>query len=170
MAPPSPQVAPQDTSFLALVTEPQVHACFADILRRGIVRQDTESAAFVVLRLDHYECMVWSEQGHRTGVSFHGFALIGLVALVHSHPPGNPRPSLQDLETAKQLNLPVFAVTPNEVWVADPAAGIVPVVRNTRWAENLNALLPVSADPSSLDARSARSSLRTGPGGPAAPR
>ena len=140
---PAPQIGPENPTFLALVAEPQVNACFADILRRGLIRQDTETAAFVVLRLDHYDCMVWSEVGHRTDVSYHGTPPIGIVALVHSHPPANPRPSLQDLETARQLNLPVFAVTPNEVWVADPTAGIVPVVRNMRWAGNLNALLRV---------------------------
>jgi len=140
---PAPQIGSESPTFLALVTEPQVHACFADILRRGMVQPDTESAAFVVLRLDHYDCVVWSEQGHRTDVSYHGYAPVGIVALVHSHPPANPRPSLQDLETARQLDLPVFAVTPNEVWVADPAAGIVPVVRNVRWAANVDALLRV---------------------------
>jgi len=138
---PPPQITRENPTFLALVTEPQVHACFADILRRGMIRQDSESAAFVILKLDHYDCMVWNELGHRTDVSFHGYAPIGIVALVHSHPPANPRPSLQDLETAKQLNLPVFAVTPNEVWVSDPVAGITPVVRNLRWAANIDAML-----------------------------
>ena len=104
---PAPQIGPENPTFLALVAEPQVNACFADILRRGLIRQDTEIAAFVVLRLDHYDCMVWSEVGHRTDVSYHGNLPIGIVALVHSHPPANPRPSLQDLETARQLNLPV---------------------------------------------------------------
>jgi hypothetical protein len=140
---PAPQIGPENPTFLALVTEPQVHACFADILRRGLIRQDTEIAAFVVLRLDHYDCVVWNELGHRTDVSYHGYPPIGIVALVHSHPPANPRPSLQDLETARQLNLPVFAVTPTEVWVADPVAGITPVVRNMSWAANINALLRV---------------------------
>jgi Prokaryotic homologs of the JAB domain len=139
----APQIAPENPTFLALAADPQVHACFADILRRGLIRQDTESAAFVVLRLDHYDCIVWNELGHPTEVSYHGFAPIGIVALVHSHPPGNPRPSLQDLETARQLNLPVFAVTPMEVWVADPVAGITSVVRDMRWAANVNALLRV---------------------------
>ncbi len=137
------RIARENPTFLALVADPQVHDCFADILRRGMIRQDTESAAFVVLRLDHYDCMVWNEVGHRTDVSYHGYPPIGIVALVHSHPPANPRPSLQDLETAKQLNLPVFAVTPMEVWVADPVAGITPVVRNMRWAAKVNALLRV---------------------------
>jgi len=139
----APKIAPENPTFLALVADPQVHDCFVDILRRGMIRQDTESAAFVVLRLDHYDCMVWNEVGHRTEVSYHGYPPIGIVALVHSHPPANPRPSLQDLETARQLNLPVFAVTPAEVWVADPIAGIVPVVRNMRWAANVDALLRV---------------------------
>jgi hypothetical protein len=141
LAPPPPQIAPESPTFLALAAEPQVHACFADILRRGLVRQDTESAAFVVLRLDHYECIVWNELGRRTEVSYHGNPPIGIVALVHSHPPANPRPSQQDLETAKQLNLPVFAVTPTEVWVADPVAGITPVVRDLKWATNVKPLL-----------------------------
>ena len=44
---------------------------------------------------------------------------------------------------ARDQRVTVFAVTPNEVWVADPTAGIVPVVRNMRWAGNLNALLRV---------------------------
>jgi len=138
-----PKIGPENPTFLALVADPQVHDCFVDILRRGMIRQDTESAAFVVLRLDHYDCMVWNEVGHRTEVSYHGYPPIGIVALVHSHPPANPRPSLQDLETARQLNLPVFAVTPTEVWVADPVAGITPVMRDLRWAANFNALLRV---------------------------
>ena len=125
---------PANPTFRALAEDPVVHDCFADILLRGLTRQEAESAAWVVLKIDHYECIVWSSTGYRAEVTFQGEMPIGVVAVVHSHPPSLPKASLKDLETAKQLNVPIFAVTPLAVWVADPDAGILPIVQNMVWA------------------------------------
>lgn len=131
----SPPISPPaNPTFRALAEDPVVRDCFADILRRGLVLQNAESAAWVVLRRDHYECVVWNSTGFRSEVTFHGELPIGVVAVVHSHPPLLPKASLKDLETAKQLNVPIFAVTPVAVWVADPDAGILPIVQNMAWA------------------------------------
>jgi hypothetical protein len=129
-----PILPPANATFRALAEDPIVRDCFADILRRGLVLQDAESAAWVILRRDHYECVVWNSTGLRSEVTFHGEMPIGVVAVVHSHPPSLPKASLKDLETAKQLNVPIFAVTPLAVWVADPDAGILPIVQNMSWA------------------------------------
>lgn len=125
---------PANPTFRALAEDPVVHDCFANILRRGLGRHEVESAAWVVLKFDHYECIAWSSTGYRSEVTFHGEMPIGVVAVVHSHPPSVPKPSLKDLETARQLSVPIFAVTPLAVWVADPDAGILPIVQNMAWA------------------------------------
>src|SRR5438132_1200630 len=98
----------------------------------------------VVLRLTFYDRLRTMsrafDRGRQTcGSSPRDFSLPSVAGRMR--PPDTPRPSMQHLETAKQLNLPVFAVTPNEVWVADPVAGITPVVRNLRWAANIDAML-----------------------------
>ena len=131
---PTPIPPPDNPTFRALAEDPVVHDCFANILRRGLTRQEAESAAWVVLKFDHYECIVWNSTGDRSEVTFRGEMPFGVVAVVHSHPPSLPKASLKDLETARQLNVPIFAVTPLAVWVADPDAGILPIVQNLAWA------------------------------------
>jgi hypothetical protein len=131
---PTPIPPPDNPTFRALAEDRVVHDCFADILRRSLTRQEAESAAWVVLKLDHYECIMWNSTGNRSEVTFQGEMPFGVVAVVHSHPPSLPKASLKDLETAKQLNVPIFAVTPLAVWVADPDAGILPIVQNMAWA------------------------------------
>ena len=131
---PTPTLRPANPTFSALAEDPVVHDCFADILRRGLTRQEAESAAWVVLKVDHYECIVWNSTGYRSEVTFQGEMPFGVVAVVHSHPPSLPKASLKDLETARQLNVPIFAVTPMAVWVADPDAGILPIVQSMAWA------------------------------------
>ncbi|PYQ27770.1 MAG: hypothetical protein DMF57_18125 [Acidobacteria bacterium] len=131
---PAPIPPPTNPTFRALAEDPVVHDCFANILLRGLARQEAESAAWVVLKVDHYECIVWNSTGYRAEVTFHGEMPFGVVAVVHSHPPSLPKASQKDLETARQLNVPIFAVTPLAVWVADPDAGILPVVQNMAWA------------------------------------
>jgi hypothetical protein len=86
----SPTPPPANPTFLALAEDPALHDCFADILRRGLRQQGAESAAWVVLKLDHYECNIWNSTGYRSEVTFHGEIPIGVVAVVHSHPPSLP--------------------------------------------------------------------------------
>jgi hypothetical protein len=57
----------------------------------------------------------------------------GAVAIVHTHPAMvDPKPSEQDIETARRIGLPVYTVSRSGIWKAVPDGSIVPV-ESSRW-------------------------------------
>lgn len=57
----------------------------------------------------------------------------GAVAIVHTHPGVvDPKPSEQDIETARRLGMPVYAVSRSGIWKAVPDGTVVPV-NDSRW-------------------------------------
>jgi len=55
------------------------------------------------------------------------------VAIAHTHPTaGDPKPSEQDVETARRLGVPVYTVSRSGIWKAMPDGSIVPV-RDSDW-------------------------------------
>jgi hypothetical protein len=132
----TPPLRPDAYPFLQ---RSDVHSCLVNVLQRGLLAQ-SESAAFIVQVPDGYQCMLWNGAHYRSEVVFTGVLPEGVVAVVHSHPRELPHPSLHDIDTARQLNVPVFAVTPQEIWAADPTDGMVPVMHE--WWSDLSATVP----------------------------
>jgi hypothetical protein len=55
------------------------------------------------------------------------------VAIAHTHPAVvDPKPSEQDIETARQLRLPVYTVSRSGIWKAAPDGSVV-AVDDARW-------------------------------------
>jgi hypothetical protein len=82
-----------------------------------------------------------------------------VVAIVHTHPAVvDPKPSEQDVETARQLGVPVYAVSRTGIWKAAPDGSVVPVDDGRWWSACRSGACDAVRDP---DFRSAR-----GPSGP----
>lgn len=118
-----------------LAKDPAVLSIFADVLRLGGAGyRETERAAFLVIdETGHYRCLDWPfRNGHQRQV-FGGDIPPFTVAIVHTHPKSSRRPSPADARTATALGVPVFVLTPRDVWVATPEGESVPVVTNEPW-------------------------------------
>ena len=62
--------------------------------------------------------------------TFPGEMPLGTVAIVHTHPPYRPNPSLQDIDEAKALKMPIYVLTRASITMIDPFSGeSVPVVK-----------------------------------------
>lgn len=58
----------------------------------------------------------------------------GAVAIVHTHPSVvDPKPSEQDIETARRLRVPVYTVSRSGIWKAVPDGSVVPVEDSAWW-------------------------------------
>ncbi|MEO8585336.1 MAG: Mov34/MPN/PAD-1 family protein [Acidobacteriota bacterium] len=58
----------------------------------------------------------------------------GVVAIVHTHPAMvDPKPSAQDVETARRLGVPVYTISRSAIWKAEPNGSIVSVDGERWW-------------------------------------
>jgi hypothetical protein len=81
------------------------------------------------------------------------------VAIVHTHPAVvDPKPSEQDIETARRLGVPVYSVSRSGIWKAVPNGSVVPVDDSRWWSGCRSGACDGPRDP---DSRSAQ-----GPPGP----
>jgi len=82
------------------------------------------------------------------------------VAIVHTHPAMvDPKPSEQDIDTARRLGVPVYTVSRSGIWKAIPDGSVVPVDHSRWWNGCRSGACDEAQDP---DFRSAR--------GPSSPR
>lgn len=106
-----------------------------------------EIAAFVLAeRDDSIRCELWPRQGVALTVSFQGFLPPRTVAIVHSHPSGAPRPSAGDVAAARRLQIPIYAVTRTQVWVAGPDGEVKTIIPRAIWASDLRGSPSVCRD------------------------
>lgn len=100
-----------------IANDPAVRAAFWGLIeesRFGYV--DTEAAMFVIRNADGTLSFVHWPKGqlpHRA--QWRGPVPRGAVAIAHTHPNGQPRPSMTDEETARQFRLPVYVLTRNRI-------------------------------------------------------
>ncbi|HEU5161962.1 MAG TPA: Mov34/MPN/PAD-1 family protein [Thermoanaerobaculia bacterium] len=143
----------QSHSALALANDGRVRAIFAELLRRGWYGlREAESAAFIVLdRTGCYSPVVWAHTGEKGRQTWRGSAPPFAVAIAHTHPKGSKRPSAVDVRTAGSVGLPVFVLTPTNIWVATPEGRAAPVVEEEEWARTVSSRGPcVPAKPPRL--------------------
>ncbi len=96
-----------------LLNDPTIRGYFADLLRQGgFGHWKTERAAFLV----------------RDEIPD------GTVAIIHTHPAELPLGSTGDQRTAVKLSVPIFVLTPLNIYLITPRGVSVPVVENRPWA------------------------------------
>jgi hypothetical protein len=117
-----------------------IRILFADLLRQGgYGRWNTERAAFLVVdESGEYRCVLWPAERGFYRESFRGAMPEGTVAIIHTHPAHLPDASTNDQRTAMRLGIPVFTLTPLNVYLTSADGENVAVVTNRWWA-------PVSA-------------------------
>lgn len=77
-----------------------------------------------------------------------------VVAIVHTHPAiVDPKPSEQDVETARRLGVPVYTVSRSGIWKAVPEGSVVRVDDARWWSGCRSGACDATRDP---DFRSAR--------------
>ncbi|HEU5161961.1 MAG TPA: Mov34/MPN/PAD-1 family protein [Thermoanaerobaculia bacterium] len=139
----------------ALAADPRVLEIFATLLADGgLGFRDSEAAAFITIdESGGYRCQGWPfRNGHQKQI-FRGALPEFTVAIAHTHPKGSRRPSPADRETARAIGLPVFVLTPRDIWVATPEGAVAPLVVNRMWATALRGVSSCAERPQSPIAR-----------------
>lgn len=118
-----------------LVAEPNVAACFAQLLKfGGYGQRPQERAAFLVLHANHrFACVVWPVTFGYRSERWTGPIPDGTVAIVHTHPAREPQPSSFDVEEAERIGVPIIVLTNDSVTVAYPSAGRVATIAGRDW-------------------------------------
>lgn len=115
-----------------LLQNAEIHACFAGVLAKGAY---TESAAFLVLKGERYDCVAWPTLADSHRARYRGEVPPGAVGIIHSHPRGDTLPSPRDVAEAKRLGMPVYVVTRDGVSMAEPWEGTsIVLTRDSRWS------------------------------------
>lgn len=91
-----------------------------------------ERAAFLIRESDGTLTLEpWRDSGHRQA-TFHGRIPDRTLAVLHTHPKGEDRPSSRDRREARRLRMPVVVITPEAVIAAMPDGSEVMVHRFIR--------------------------------------
>jgi hypothetical protein len=93
-----------------------------------------ERAAWVLaVDAGHVRWQAWPDEKYCLRAHWKGPVPAGAVAIVHTHPTvADPKPSPQDVETARRIGLPVYTVSRAGIWKAEPG-GVVVAVDDERW-------------------------------------
>ena len=120
-----------------LVAEPNVAACFAQLLKLGgYGKRPQERAAFLVLHAHHrFACIVWPPSFGYRSERWIGPIPDGTVAIVHTHPEREPHPSSFDIEEAERIGVPILVLTNDSVTVAYPSRKRVATLAGKAWAQ-----------------------------------
>lgn len=93
-----------------------------------------EIAAWVLSEgADQLRWQTWPDVRLHLRAHWRGPTPTRAVAIVHTHPAMvDPKPSPQDIETARRLGMPVYTVSRVGIWKADRDGRVVPV-DDARW-------------------------------------
>jgi hypothetical protein len=107
--------------LLSDLTRPQATYWYASLLAEsGYGRLPRERAAFLIREADGTLTLEPWAPGGRRHASFRGQVPIGTIAILHTHPRGEGRPSTQDFAEAERLRMPVVVITEGRVVAAMP--------------------------------------------------
>ena len=125
----------------SLAGDPHVLEIFATLLANGGMGSvSREAAAFITIDgRGRYRCERWPYRNGYQKQVFHGAVPEFTIAIAHTHPKSSRKPSPADRQTARTSGLPVFVLTPRDIWVATPEGAIAPLVVNRTWATGLRA-------------------------------
>jgi hypothetical protein len=100
----------------------------------GFGGEPRECAAWVLaVDASHVRWQAWPDGRGYIRARWKGPVPAGAVAIVHTHPAMvDPRPSSQDIETARRIGIPVYAVSRAGIWKAEPD-GLVVAVDDKDW-------------------------------------
>lgn len=120
----------------AFLNHQVIRGFFADLLAQGgFGNWKTERAAFLVMEENgEYRCLAWPMDGRLHRQEFGGEIPDRTVAIIHTHPKGIPLGSTGDQRTAKALTVPIFVLTPHNIYLVTPRGENIPVVANEIWA------------------------------------
>lgn len=97
--------------------------------------QDVSESAAWVLKDDagRLRWLAWPAEQRVRRAEWGGPVPADAVAIAHTHPTaGDPKPSPEDVATARRLGVPVYTVSRSGIWKAVPDGSIVPV-DDSRW-------------------------------------
>jgi len=119
-----------------LLNDTTIRGYFADVLKQGgFGHWKTERAAFLVREESgQYRCVAWPMDGRLQRQEFHGAIPAGTIAIIHTHPSEIPLGSAVDQRTAVRLSMPIFVLTPLNIYMITPAGVSVSVIENRLWA------------------------------------
>ena len=107
----------------AMLARSDVRSCAARVLKAGgYGHLPLEAAAFIVREGESVRCEMWPRSPSFHSTSWMGRMPEGTLAIIHSHPATIPQPSVQDMDLARRLRIPVLVVTPRGVTAADDEA------------------------------------------------
>jgi hypothetical protein len=111
------------------------HSYFSYVLRASLTAQtDTERAAFIIGHEDgSLSCQLWPPMNRYHQEVFHGSLPPGTLAIIHTHPNGSPRPSVEDQLEADRLGIPIYVLTRLEVFKAEPGQTVATAVVRRQW-------------------------------------
>lgn len=111
--------------MIALLASPQANVWYEDLLvRSGYGKLQHERAAFLILEGDgSLTLQPWPSRGLRHA-SFKGTIPARTLAIIHTHPHGEPQPSARDRAESARLGLPVIVVTTDGVIAAMPDGNV----------------------------------------------
>ena len=121
----------------------------------GFGQEPSERAAWV-LKDDagRVRWVAWPDGRGYLRAHWRGPVPADAVAIVHTHPTAiDPKPSGQDVETARQLRVPVYTVSRSGIWKAAPDGSVVAVDDARWWTSCRSGACVATRDP---DFRSAR--------------
>lgn len=103
------------------LSRPEASYWYAALLEDGgYGRLSTERAAFLIRESDGtLTLQPWNDRVHRKA-SFRGGIPARTIAVLHTHPRSDARPSARDREEARRIGLPVVVITPDAVIAAMP--------------------------------------------------
>lgn len=87
----------------------------------GYGQREYERAAFLIRETDGTLTLEpWPHSGFRH-VTFRGKVPARTIAILHTHPAGEPQPSVRDRAEARRLGIAVVVITPGSVIAAEPS-------------------------------------------------
>jgi hypothetical protein len=107
---------------LELASPQALHWYESLLAEGGYGRLDYERAAFLIRERDGSLTLEpWPGRGFRHA-TFRGAVPARTIAILHTHPAGQPQPSARDRAEAKRLGIPVVVITPGSVIAAEPTS------------------------------------------------
>jgi proteasome lid subunit RPN8/RPN11 len=96
-----------------LVSPQALHWYDVLLAESGYGQREYERAAFLIRETDGTLTLEpWPHRGFRH-VTFRGKVPARTIAILHTHPAGEPQPSVRDRAEAKRLGIAVVAITPS---------------------------------------------------------
>lgn len=107
-------------------------ACFERLLTRSYYgRAEYERAAFLVLAGGELECREWPPSFSFRSETWSGAVPDGTVAIAHTHPHDQRRPSRADMAAAASVGVPVVVVTQSWIGIGATDGSIAFYPRST---------------------------------------